>query len=280
MAQALRALGVAEFVRLTLEKGALQVSALYDAYLAALGEDLNETFLEFARKTAEGEDLEYAAPAMVLEAQKHTAAVVQRLTDNAVDRIAEVVSAALAGSWTAARLVKALNRKLALSPPQERALERYAAELSRDPKASLRRAVRDRRYDAPLARGEIPSTTKRLRMVNRYAEKMARRRSIGAGRQLAIDLSHAAEEAVWKRAEDVAEVFDVRKFWIHRDDKDVRAAHWQIPDMNPAGRRLNEAFVTPLGELRYPCDPNGTTANIAGCRCGMVIEGRNPRRGS
>jgi hypothetical protein len=59
-------------------------------------------------------------------------------------------------------------------------------------------------------------------------------------------------------------------------DKNVRAAHLEIPLMNPAGVKLSECFVTPLGLMRYPLDPLGTAANVLGCRC-LAIFGRfNP----
>ena len=49
----------------------------------------------------------------------------------------------------------------------------------------------------------------------------------------------------------------------------MRNSHLQIPGLNESGRGQNEKFITPLGPLLYPADPDGTAANVINCRCAV-----------
>ena len=60
---------------------------------------------------------------------------------------------------------------------------------------------------------------------------------------------------------------DVHKQWLATMDNRTRDSHRYLDGQEVA---YNEAFVSLLGELEYPGDPDGEPADVYNCRCTMV----------
>lgn len=168
---------------------------------------------------------------------------------------------------------RAFRSNLGLTPRQEQAVRNYErALLQADPDA-LRRGLRDKRSDAavrrsararsPLPRAQVDS------LVERYRQKMLRHRSEVIARTESLRAATVGQRAAVRQA---AAAFAVdtdrlRRFWVKTNDSRTRDAHRAVPDMNPDGVRMDEPYKTPLGDLMYPRDPNGSGANTIQCRC-------------
>ncbi|QCO00568.1 hypothetical protein [Azospirillum argentinense] len=170
---------------------------------------------------------------------------------------------------------------LGLTETQARSVQRARDELASTDAPTLRRylgrELRDRRYDAAVLRairsGEpIPEAIQEkagTAYSNRYlryrAEVMSRTESL---RSASVGQHAALLNAV---ATGALPYGSIRRFWMDTDDERTRVWHKEIPDLNPDGVSLEEPFVTPLGPLLYPRDPEGEAENIIQCRCWMQI---------
>ena len=73
-------------------------------------------------------------------------------------------------------------------------------------------------------------------------------------------------QAAASAAEQMANAHDLvlRKRWLSTFDERTRDAH---EHMNGVVVGQHEKFITALGELMFPGDPNGTPENVIHCRC-------------
>lgn len=192
---------------------------------------------------------------------QHTAAVRQYVTRSLRDGIPR---------RTIARRLRPL---IGLNRRQEQALASYRTALETGDAAALDRTLRDRRFDATARRriqGGEPIPARQVdRMVNRYRQRMVAYRARTIARQEAERAVAMGQHEAFGQvdAQVRADGQTLRRFWIHRADGRVRAAHVRIPSLNADGVAMNQSFTTPLGPLRYPHDPAGSSENTVGCRC-------------
>lgn len=104
----------------------------------------------------------------------------------------------------------------------------------------------------------------RSRYVTQRSETIARTESLRA-------LSIGQDQAI--RQGQLLGVMSDRlgKAWVaRRGDGRTRDPHLETPGLNGT-IPYNQNFVTPLGPMAFPRDPNGTAANVINCRCRMRI---------
>lgn len=104
----------------------------------------------------------------------------------------------------------------------------------------------------------------RSRYVTQRSETIARTESLRA-------LSIGQDQAI--RQGQLLGVMSDRlgKSWVaRRGDGRTRDPHLETPGLNGT-IPYNQNFVTPLGPMAFPRDPNGTAANVINCRCRMRI---------
>lgn len=214
------------------------------------------------------------APDAIREAEEAADTLVRQLAPRAHEAIRDVVKQAFDADWGVTRTARALQKLITLTPQQVVSVQRYEAELIKDPAKALKRNARDRRFDRPLRRGELPTKAKRDRMVERYRSALEKRRALTIAREELWQAQQLAEHALWQEAvaTNVFPAGQVRKFWNDREDSHVRHSHSGISDKYPDGIGLDEAFVTGLGRLRYPLDPRGVAADRIGCRCWLTFK--------
>lgn len=104
----------------------------------------------------------------------------------------------------------------------------------------------------------------RSRYVRQRSETIARTESLRA-------LSIGQDQAI--RQGTLLDVMSNRlgKQWVaRRGDGRTRDAHLDTPGLNGV-IPYDQNFITPLGPMAFPRDPNGTAANVINCRCRMKI---------
>ena len=208
--------------------------------------------------------------------QNYDFALVQRISQQTREAIREAVQNDFIAGQNPVRTARVFRDTVGLTPRQERAVRNYERALRERNPVVLRRALRDRRFDPTLRRAienDIPLSEQQIqRFTQRYRERyiayrartIARTeslRAIGIGQHYSI--VQGAQQGLFNANE-------IRRFWVVTRDARTRPAHRNIPALNPQGVGIDEAFVTPLGPLLYPRDPNGSAANTIQCRCGVV----------
>ncbi|AKU43427.1 head morphogenesis protein [Caulobacter phage Sansa] len=257
-----------------LESGSLSDDQVEQTMTAHYAPILMALLLDRLEAVAQDLEVSPTAPRAVQEAEDAVKALVGQLAPRAKEALSDVVARAYAEGWGVRQTARAIRRYITLTPQQVASVRLYDQELRSNPQKALRRTARDRRYDKPLARGEVPAKAKREAMVERYRERLEMRRALTIAREQLWQADQLAEHALWSEAVDTG-VFaagTVRKFWNTREDAHVRHSHAGIPGDYPDGIALDDAFVTTLGKLRYPLDPRGVAADRIGCRCWLTFK--------
>jgi hypothetical protein len=187
--------------------------------------------------------------------------IVEGVEDAAQQTARQVVSDGLAARMRPAAIARRLRETLGMTIQEANAIENYRGALEQGSAAALARALRDRRYDARVRRGEPLEDDQIETMVARYAERY---RAFRAERIARTETLRAANqgrlEAYRQWAEMTGRGDEIRRFWLTAADELVCKVCRPIPDMNPQGIALNEQYATPIGpQDQPPIHPN--------CRC-------------
>jgi len=171
------------------------------------------------------------------------------------------------------RTASAIRGSIGLTARQELAVDNYRRALEElDPQA-LDRKLRDRRFDGSVRRAidrGRPLTRQQVdRMVDRYRERFVRHRAATIARTESMRAVTVGQQSAIRQmlAAGAIDETKVRRHWVFTRDKRTRIDHRLIPGMNEEGVGLSEPYVTPLGPMMFPRDPNGTAANTVQCRC-------------
>lgn len=166
---------------------------------------------------------------------------------------------------------------MGLTPNQEKAVRNYRTYLENLDRQALKRALRDKRFDRTILnaiKSDTPLTKAQIdKMVNRYREKYIKYRAEVIARTESLRAISIGNDLNIRQMvlDGEIDLEAVRKFW-HFGGKNVRDAHLSTPGLNRDGRRLDEHFITPLGPMMYPRDPNGTAANTVQCKCWVTYK--------
>lgn len=267
---------IARFAEVVLELGLIDNERLARIFEAATGGPLARAFRTFAEDSASMAGLPAATGFVEQEIGGATDYLVRHLTRQARVVLEETVQLAVKQGWSVRRLASAIERDIGLTEQQIGWIKNFERKLRTDPAKALQNQLRDRRSDRVLRRGDL-SETEIERQVARYRAKWTRYRAGTVARVELLRASNSSNYAVWSEADargDVPRM--IRKFWHHAHDAFVRDSHIQIPLIQPNGVLIREAFVTPLGRLRYPLDPMGVPEDVIGCRCVVVFDTSTP----
>lgn len=99
----------------------------------------------------------------------------------------------------------------------------------------------------------------RLRYVKQRTETIARTESLRA-------VSVGQDQAI-RQGQVMGSISNqLLKRWLYRKDTRTRDAHISTGENN-GWIPMDRPFITPLGPLMFPRDPNGSAANVINCRC-------------
>lgn len=164
---------------------------------------------------------------------------------------------------------------IGLTNSQSRWVVQYAHELIDDPKASIKRALRDKRFDRIILAYEkrlepLPSDLI-VKMLNAYKNRALRYRAETIARSETMTALHQAQhESVEQMIEGGSvQRSQVRSIWRSARDKRVRDAH---KDLNGDRIPFGGTFHSTLGPIRFPGDPLATPANTINCRCWLETD--------
>lgn len=208
--------------------------------------------------------------------------LIQQVSNNTRAAVRNAVEADIISGRNPRETARTFRETIGLTPRQEQAVRNYRRALEQLDPVALQRKLRDRRFDGSVRRAineSRPLPQDQIdRAVQRYRERYIRHRSEVIARTeslRAISIgNHQANLQMIAQGSIDPEM--VRRFWIFTRDERTRAAHRRIPGLNPGGVRLDQPFVTPLGPLLFPRDPNGSAQNTVQCRCTIVIRLVNP----
>jgi hypothetical protein len=185
-------------------------------------------------------------------------ALAAAIEDQAIRTAQQILSDGLAKRIAPAQIARSLRETLGMSELEAAAIESYRRALQSGTASSLSRALRDRRFDARVLRGDM-SDDQIDQMTQRYADRYRAFRALRIARTESLRAANQGRRAAWVQYAD-ATGRGVRRFWQTAGDEIVCAVCAPIPGMNPEGVALDEPYATPKGPMMMPpAHPN--------CRC-------------
>lgn len=160
---------------------------------------------------------------------------------------------------------------IGLSRQQLQAVENYRKLLEQNSAETLRRTLRDRRFDRTVDNARdtgIGLTNDQIdRMVNRYAERQLNFRARTIARTEALRVIHEANDEALQQAVDSGSLGEnelIQK-WVTASDERVRNSH---SSMNGQKRPFGKPFISGDGNsLKYPGDSSAPASEVINCRC-------------
>lgn len=144
------------------------------------------------------------------------------------------------------------------------------------------RRLRDFRYDKTLARAMREGAPLRPEQIDRMVEAYRRKMLRNRGETIAVTESRRAlsvgQHELFRQQIQQGAVNSqlVRREWIYTQDGRTRHAHREIPGLNPDGVGMDRPFISSLGPIMYPGDPNAVAANTIRCRCSTFYRVLSP----
>jgi hypothetical protein len=199
--------------------------------------------------------------------------LIQEISSSTRDAVQASITRDIISGRNPVDTARAFRASIGLAPKQEQAVANYRKALEESDISALQRKLRDGRFDGltrraieakrPLSKAQVD------KMVTRYRERMIQYRTKVIARTESLRATTIGQQESIKQMVGGGAIEDnkLRKFWVATHDARTRDAHAQVPDLNPDGVPMDGAFLTPLGMLRFPRDPDGTAANTIQCRC-------------
>jgi len=168
---------------------------------------------------------------------------------------------------------RAFRESIGLTARQEAAVANYRRSLESGTKASLGRALRDKRFDRTIDRmvrtGEPLSEEQIQRMTGRYRERMLKYRSETIARTESLRSVHQGQNEMYQQAMDSGQLQpdNTTQEWNTATDERVRDSH---SAMHGQVTRFDEPFISGLGnQLMYPGDVAAPAEDTVQCRCAV-----------
>lgn len=204
---------------------------------------------------------------------RHVAEISQN-TAKAIQQTVQRNETAGINPRTTAREVKA---NIGLTAKQEQAVANYKAFLKDGDPASLKRQLRDKRFDSTVLNAienDKKLTTAQIdKMTDRYRQKYLKYRSEVIARTEQITAVSVGQHQSMKQAFDEGKLSPrLRRQWVFTRDHKTRHWHRNVAMLNTKGVAIDGKYLTqPPGRSEYldhPRDPiNGSASNVIQCRC-------------
>lgn len=209
-------------------------------------------------------------PRAVAVLQRNGLRLVRGLSAEQRTTMLDVLQRGIMDARNPREVARELRSSLGLTPKQVAAVANYRRLLREQSSEALRRALRDRRFDARVLGDEPIPADVVDRMVARYRERMlAYRAETIARTEMLAAVNEANNEGLLQAAE--ANLIDPRTItqgWVVTQDGRQRDSHdFMAGQLQPLGRPFNSG----LGNLlRFPGDPDAPAEDRANCRCGLT----------
>ena len=168
--------------------------------------------------------------------------------------------------------LKSQTSAIGLTAYDESIIASFRAKLLAGDRSALSRALRDRRFDRTVAKGNL-TPAQIDTMVGAYRRKLVALRAETFARTSAVQAANDANRATWQQAIDdgTYRMEEVKGYWIVADDERLCPRCKGIPALNDSGRRLDELFAT-----TEDGDVQGPTIHPS-CRCTIWWRHESPR---
>jgi hypothetical protein len=162
---------------------------------------------------------------------------------------------------------------IGLTKHQSRAVENFRRMLEERDPTSLRRKLRDRRFDSTVRRSireDRPLTPKQInKMVRRYRERFIKHRSQTIARTEALSSVHEGNQEMMRQAIDSGALnpAQIVQIWNIAGDERVRNSHGPMQGQE---RPIGIPFTSGSGaSLRHPGDATAPAEERIQCRCAL-----------
>lgn len=198
--------------------------------------------------------------------------LIRGITDEQERMVRAVVSRGIAEGVPPAETARSLRDIVGLTPRQAESVVRYREELKQGNSNSLRRALRDRRFDRTVARairdGENLTDAQVDKMVEAYKRRYVAYRSMTVARTESLRAANIGSKAAIEQAisRGVITPDQVTKTWLATRDSRTRDTHRDLNGKSVQG--LDTPFMTSAGnQIRHPLDPEAPAEETINCRC-------------
>lgn len=198
-------------------------------------------------------------PATLAAQHARDAALVSGVETTAEAGAQQILSDGLAQGKSPAQIARTLRETLGMSAQEANAIASYRTALEIGSLMPLQRALRDRRFDARIRRGDL-TAAQIDQMVSRYAERYRQFRALRLARTATLSAANQGRLAAWTQYA-AATGRAPRRFWLTAGDELVCPICAAIPGMNPDGIALEARYASPIGPIAAPPDPHPN------CRC-------------
>lgn len=172
------------------------------------------------------------------------------------------------------QMAREFRDSIGLTRRQVQAVNNYRRLLESLDRDSLRRLLRDRRFDRTVLRAieeGRPLSGKQIEtMVERYRARYLKYRSEVIGRTEALRSVHAGADAMYSQAiaDGTLQADALVRQWKTSRDERVRGSHRGMHDQQ---RPVGQPFMSGTGSLlRFPGDPDAPPSDTVQCRCAVT----------
>jgi hypothetical protein len=262
-------------------EGALQI---VDTYVTRMGAVIPAIFQQaaIAEAAALAGELGRLAPRVAIAfdptdvaaadlMRRATLSFVAEFTDKQRQAVRVAITEALLRGGGPVQTARAFRDAIGLTAYQEGVVRNYRRLLEAGSAEALDRQLRDARFDGSVRRAlrtrEPIPPAKIDTMVERYRERMLRRRSETIASTEALRVTAEARDEAFRQAANAAglDLNLVDEIWNSTRDRRTRETHRA---MNRQVRPYGVPFDSPSGaQLRYPGDPLAPADEVINCRC-------------
>ena len=220
-------------------------------------------------------------PSTIATLQTYEFGLIRQLTDTTRQQVATAIRSGVTAGRNPLDTARDVRAFIGLTDRQAQAVVNFRRALQEAPNEAMDRELRDKRFDATLARaareGAVIDPAKIDTMVDRYRQRYLRYRSETIARTESIRAIAFGNIESWRQAIAAGKVAAdaVTKRWIYTHDSKTRHAHRTIPGLNPKDPGIDGNFNSELGPIAYPGDPEARAGNICNCRCAVVLRYRS-----
>jgi len=271
---------VDEAIRRVLPQAELFTSSWVSAYVFAA----TETGVVISREIPVEVIFDQVNIRAVLAMQNNKLRLIQGLTQKQREATREALLNGIRRGLNPREVARDVRASVGLTASQVRAINNYRRALEEGDSVSLRRQLRDRRFDPTVARairtGEPLPKAYIDKLVDRYTQRQLKYRAELIARTEALRAVHEGHDEMFRQAIADGHIAaeDLEGTWNTAADARVRDSHITMQGQT---QPYGTPFVSGAGNLlRYPGDPLAPVEEVAQCRCVRSFRIKTPLHGN
>jgi hypothetical protein len=263
--------GRLEEAQATIRKAAEQVSAAHNAAFVKAGETAASVISKAVLVTVSFDQVNERA---VDYMRQEKFRLIREIDGSQRRAIRQALVSGIQAGHNPVQQARNFRNAIGLTENQAQAVVSYRRALENLESDALRRALRDKRFDAQVAqaiRQEKKLTQAQInRMTDRYYERSVQHRSKVIARTEALRAVNSGNHEAYRQAiaDGILDPAEVERTWNTAGDSRTRDTHRGMSGQTRMG--VEEPFTSPEGAtLRFPGDPLAPPAETIQCRCAV-----------